>query len=139
MKKIALLVVSILVILSFSAVFATEDEQLLISPAPEEAVTDEVTEVEEIEENDAETLVDVATEEDISGEDIVMDEETDAIASDDENVLVDTATEENNTEVEDVAETTSTKSSSNGSIVGAIIAVVIVIAVVAIAAILRKD
>lgn len=131
MKKVALLMVLVLT-LSISSVFATEDV-LLIAPAPTDALSGEVVSGEELSgevvTNTEETPVsgDVA-EEAVSGEDEtpVLDNETND--ADENHVHDDAETEE---EV--------TNDSNKNSVIGAIIAIVIVVAVVAIAAILRKD
>ena len=140
MKKLALLLVGVLLLLSLSSVFATEENVLLIAPAPEsgEENVDESGEDMIISEDAPESEIDN------EGEEIVEKVEEDISGNSEEVVTTGENTEEvpTTTSTEEEASTTSSNentTSKNGSIIGAIIAVVIVIAVVAIAAILRKD
>ena len=134
-KKIALLI-SLVMIFSFSCVFASE---VLVSEqeTTEPEVTTTATEVEEVvEAPEAEVTGEEAVPED--GEAVVEPEENAEVISE----PVETEPVEGNAEVvssapaEDTESTTS--SQGNGTVVGAIIAVVIVIAVVAIVAVLQK-
>ena len=126
MKKIFLLAISVLLLLSVSIVFATEEE-LLVSPNPETEVVNDAESVEV-------TAAEVSDDEDYTEEVEAIDSGDLEILDEDEDMnedMLDTDTA--------VDEEESTDSSNKGSIVGAIIAVVIVVAVVAVAAILRKD
>ena len=120
MKKLSLLVAVIIAVLAFSVVFATEEEPLLISPAPNA-------------EEETMTTTSVET----TGEDIAAEPTEEAVEPSTENVEPTAET----TEVQEaptVVSTNETEQKSNTTITGAIIAIVIVVIIVALAALIQK-
>ena len=135
MRKMALLLMSTILVFSLCSVFATDEAPVTIS-ATDEVITSGEVNSEEATITAEESEAIVNNEAIVSGDEKNIDE---IISGDEINTVENTdsaTTTQSSTETKDESKS---NSSDNGSIVGAIIAVVIVVAVVAIAAILRKD
>lgn len=117
MKKLALFMAIVMSLLVFSFVFASEEDILLIAPAPAES-TEELN------------------------DDAIVTEEVPADVE--ENETVEITADPEVTDAEDISEAPvviseeATETKSNSTIVGAIIAIVIVVVVVALAALVQK-
>ena len=129
MKKLALFMAIVMSLLVFSFVFASEEDILLIAPAP----------VEEIEEqNDIATgaeEIPTAIEE---GESIDITSNPEVISTEDTSKDPEVISTEETSEDPVVISEETTETKSNSTIVGAIIAIVIVVVVVALAALVQK-